>query len=292
MGLWVIARKLLWDYGMMGWPSLFAAVVILGGMQLIATSVIGEYIARIYVQAQARPLYNVAERLNFDVIQAQDELQRVSVAAVPAPPAPASEPADRPSGPVSARGVGVRAAVLVRIRAPSRASRAIDASPSRKARLRDPPRRRRLRLPAALAGAGREAPGRLRRRSGREPAGRRGPALQRVLRGLDERRRRPVRRRAARGRPRGDDDRQRGVAQGDRAGRRPSRPAVLRRPGDGPPLPGEGRDARRVPGRGPRRSRSSRAATASKTRWRSRARAGSRWSSSRRAAGVSAASRA
>ena len=54
----------------MGWPSLFAAVVILGGMQLMATSVIGEYIARIYVQAQARPLYNVAERLNFDAAQA------------------------------------------------------------------------------------------------------------------------------------------------------------------------------------------------------------------------------
>src|SRR5260370_28634636 len=65
LGLWVIARKLLWDYGMMGWPSLFAAVVILGGMQLMATSVIGEDIARIYVQAQATPLYNVAPRLNF-----------------------------------------------------------------------------------------------------------------------------------------------------------------------------------------------------------------------------------
>ena len=81
LGLWVIARKLIWDYGMMGWPSLFAAVVILGGMQLIATSVIGEYIARIYVQAQARPLYNVAERLNFDPVQAPDELQRVSMGA-------------------------------------------------------------------------------------------------------------------------------------------------------------------------------------------------------------------
>jgi len=81
MGLWVIARKLLWDYGMMGWPSLFAAIVILGGMQLIATSVIGEYIARIYVQAQARPLYNVAERLNFTDVQAPDELQRVSLAS-------------------------------------------------------------------------------------------------------------------------------------------------------------------------------------------------------------------
>jgi len=65
LGGWVIARKLLWDYGIMGWPSLFAAVVILGGVQLVATSVIGEYIARIYVQAQGRPLYNVAERLNF-----------------------------------------------------------------------------------------------------------------------------------------------------------------------------------------------------------------------------------
>ena len=62
----------------MGWPSLFAAVVILGGVQLVATSVIGEYIARIYVQAQARPLYNVAERLNFDDHQAADELHRSS----------------------------------------------------------------------------------------------------------------------------------------------------------------------------------------------------------------------
>lgn len=88
LGARVIARKLLWDYGIMGWPSLFAAVVILGGMQLIATSVIGEYIARIYVQAQARPVYNIAERFNFDQPGAADELQRVS-----ANPAAAAESA-------------------------------------------------------------------------------------------------------------------------------------------------------------------------------------------------------
>jgi polyisoprenyl-phosphate glycosyltransferase len=105
LGLWVIARKLLWDYGMMGWPSLFAAVVILGGMQLIATSVIGEYIARIYVQAQARPLYNVAERLNFDLVQAQDELQRASLGPVPAPPAPNGEQANDSSARGSAPAV-------------------------------------------------------------------------------------------------------------------------------------------------------------------------------------------
>jgi dolichol-phosphate mannosyltransferase len=84
LGGWVIARKLLWDYGIMGWPSLFAAVVILGGVQLVATSVIGEYIARIYVQAQARPLYNVAERINFDDRQAADELHRSSLVPIPA----------------------------------------------------------------------------------------------------------------------------------------------------------------------------------------------------------------
>jgi dolichol-phosphate mannosyltransferase len=100
LGAWVIARKLLWNYGIMGWPSLFAAVVILGGVQLVATSVIGEYIARIYVQAQARPLYNVAERINFDDHQAPDELQRSSLVPSPArSPAPAPLP-EAPAEPV------------------------------------------------------------------------------------------------------------------------------------------------------------------------------------------------
>jgi len=92
LGIWTIIRKAIWDYGLMGWPSLFAAVVILSGMQLIALSVIGEYIARIYVQAQARPLYNIAERYNFeeeeDAVthghhQADDELVRHSIPPEP-----------------------------------------------------------------------------------------------------------------------------------------------------------------------------------------------------------------
>jgi len=81
LGAWVIGRKLLWDYGMMGWPSLFAAVVILGGMQLMATSVIGEYIARIYVQVQARPLYTIAERLNFQSADGNKDVPRAAPAS-------------------------------------------------------------------------------------------------------------------------------------------------------------------------------------------------------------------
>ncbi len=104
LGVWVIARKLLWNYGLMGWPSLFAAVVILGGVQLMATSVIGEYIARIYVQAQARPLYNVAERLNFDVRQASDELQRASMGMTTMDAAPTAIATSTPSAKALAKG--------------------------------------------------------------------------------------------------------------------------------------------------------------------------------------------
>ena len=87
LGVWAVIRKIVWDYGMMGWPSLFAAVVVLSGMQLMALSMIGEYIARIYVQAQARPLYNIAERLNFEEEedQADDELVRASLRPSGAP---------------------------------------------------------------------------------------------------------------------------------------------------------------------------------------------------------------
>jgi glycosyltransferase involved in cell wall biosynthesis len=64
-GLFRIAQKLLGADITMGYTSLFAAVVILGGLQLIALSVIGEYIGRIFIQTQGRPLYIVAEQVGF-----------------------------------------------------------------------------------------------------------------------------------------------------------------------------------------------------------------------------------
>ena len=97
LGLWALVRKIVWSYGVSGWTSIFIAVVVLSGVQLMALSVIGEYIARIYVQAKARPLYNVAERLNFHPddahalvpTQAPDELFRASLApSVPVEPPP------------------------------------------------------------------------------------------------------------------------------------------------------------------------------------------------------------
>ena len=61
--LYRVAQKLLGVDITMGYTSLFSAVVIIGGLQLIALSVIGEYVGRIFLQTQDRPLYRVAEEI-------------------------------------------------------------------------------------------------------------------------------------------------------------------------------------------------------------------------------------
>ncbi len=48
-----------------GWTTLMAAVIFLGGIQLIMVGVVGEYIGRIYVEVQRRPLYLIKERIGF-----------------------------------------------------------------------------------------------------------------------------------------------------------------------------------------------------------------------------------
>jgi dolichol-phosphate mannosyltransferase len=49
-----------------GWATLLIAVLFLGGVQLVSLGIMGEYVARIYGQVKARPLYLVRERIGFD----------------------------------------------------------------------------------------------------------------------------------------------------------------------------------------------------------------------------------
>jgi len=49
-----------------GWTSLAVAVLFLGGVQLLAIGVLGEYIGRIYEEVKRRPLYLVRDSVNFD----------------------------------------------------------------------------------------------------------------------------------------------------------------------------------------------------------------------------------
>jgi len=66
-GGWTIAKTLLWGEPVRGYPSLMAVMLMLGGVQLIALGLIGEYLGRLYAESKQRPLYLVESTVNLDV---------------------------------------------------------------------------------------------------------------------------------------------------------------------------------------------------------------------------------
>ena len=82
-----LLRTLISGIDVPGFPSLIVSIMFLSGVQLISLGVIGEYIARVYSEVKARPLFLVAE-----------EIGRVH-AALPAPaPTPESAPVGKGNG--------------------------------------------------------------------------------------------------------------------------------------------------------------------------------------------------
>lgn len=57
----VVVRAALFGDPVAGWPSLMAVVLLVGGAQLLCLGVIGQYLARTYVEAKRRPAYLVRE---------------------------------------------------------------------------------------------------------------------------------------------------------------------------------------------------------------------------------------
>ncbi len=62
-GGYVVAKTLLFGDPVPGYPTLVTLVLFLGGLQLLALGVIGEYLARMFIEVKQRPLYLVAQHL-------------------------------------------------------------------------------------------------------------------------------------------------------------------------------------------------------------------------------------
>jgi len=62
-GVYVIAKTLLYGDPVAGYPTVVVLILFLGGLQLMALGIIGEYLARMFIEVKQRPLYLVQRYL-------------------------------------------------------------------------------------------------------------------------------------------------------------------------------------------------------------------------------------
>lgn len=59
--IYIIVRTVLFGPDQAGYPSMMAAILFLGGVQLLSIGIIGEYVGRIFNETKHRPLYFIEE---------------------------------------------------------------------------------------------------------------------------------------------------------------------------------------------------------------------------------------
>lgn len=59
--IFIIIRTLVWGDPVSGWPSLVCIMFFLSGIQLFCTGIMGEYLAKTYLETKERPIYIIKE---------------------------------------------------------------------------------------------------------------------------------------------------------------------------------------------------------------------------------------
>lgn len=63
MILFIIVRKLIFGDPVSGWPSMVCIILMTSGVQFFCTGILGQYLAKTYMEVKRRPIYIVKERL-------------------------------------------------------------------------------------------------------------------------------------------------------------------------------------------------------------------------------------
>ena len=58
----IVIKTLLFGDPVEGWPSTISIILFLSGIQLFAAGIIGEYLAKIYLESKKRPIYIIKEK--------------------------------------------------------------------------------------------------------------------------------------------------------------------------------------------------------------------------------------
>ena len=61
MIIFIIVRTIIWSDPVAGWPSMVCIIFFVGGVNLFCTGIIGEYLAKTYLETKKRPIYIVKE---------------------------------------------------------------------------------------------------------------------------------------------------------------------------------------------------------------------------------------
>lgn len=63
MIVFIIVRKLVFGDPVSGWPSLVCIMLFLSGVQFFCTGILGQYLAKTYMEVKRRPIYLIREEL-------------------------------------------------------------------------------------------------------------------------------------------------------------------------------------------------------------------------------------
>jgi len=63
MIVFIIVRKLMFGDPVSGWPSLVCIILMTSGVQFFCTGILGQYLAKTYMEVKRRPIYLVKEEL-------------------------------------------------------------------------------------------------------------------------------------------------------------------------------------------------------------------------------------